>query len=218
MTEVTPVRVTTPLVKTANRQRKGLPAFIWVIGTKTLSYGGHLTGQNMTIFDFPGGPGSNKGIVCNQALRNIPGWVHVNIGELLRNMASSNIIIDDAVLSGEICPLDIVMQVIEQQVLMNRDTDGIIMNGFPRDLNQLQEFQSKVSYLRLFRMPSIINEVFECGHPKLRASTTYRVNFLCSLDRNRLWFCSTVRNFSLAEEEVTIACRRSERDWKFSVK
>lgn len=60
-------------------------------------------------------------------------------------MASSNMVVNDAIVSGEMVPHDIVMQLVEQQILLNRDSDGIVMDGYPRDLNQVQEFESKVS-------------------------------------------------------------------------
>ncbi|XP_017881074.1 adenylate kinase isoenzyme 5 [Ceratina calcarata] len=107
--------------KTAKKPRKGLPAFIWVIG----------------------GPGSNKENLCTQAVPNMPGWVHVSIGGVLRTMATSNTIVNDAIVSGEMVPQDIVMQVVEEQIMANRDTDGIIIDGYPRDLNQVQEFENK---------------------------------------------------------------------------
>ncbi|XP_011874309.1 PREDICTED: adenylate kinase isoenzyme 5 [Vollenhovia emeryi] len=107
--------------KTVNKPRKGLPAFIWVIG----------------------GPGSNKAALCTEAVSNMPGWQHISIGELLRTMASSNMIVNDAIVSGEMVPHDIVMQLVEQQILLNRDSDGIVIDGYPRDLNQVQEFQTK---------------------------------------------------------------------------
>jgi len=75
----------------------------------------------------------------------MPGWLHVSIGGLLRTMASSNTVVNDAIVAGEMVPHDVVMQLLEQQILLNRDTDGIVMDGYPRDLNQVQEFQSKVN-------------------------------------------------------------------------
>ncbi|XP_043280317.1 adenylate kinase isoenzyme 5 [Venturia canescens] len=107
--------------KTANKPRKGIPTFIWVIG----------------------GPGSNKASLCTQAVTNMDRWVHVSIGGLLRTMASSNTVVKNAIESGEMAPQDIVMQLVEQQVLINRDTDGIIIDGFPRDLSQVQAFETK---------------------------------------------------------------------------
>ncbi|XP_076670567.1 adenylate kinase isoenzyme 5 [Andrena cerasifolii] len=116
-----PVPMNTKPSKTADRTRKGLPPFIWVIG----------------------GPGSNKEKLCTQAVRNMPGWVHVSIGVLLRTLASLNTIVKNAIVSGELVPQDLVMQVVEQQIILNRDTDGVIIDGYPRDINQVQEFENK---------------------------------------------------------------------------
>ncbi|XP_017759986.1 PREDICTED: adenylate kinase isoenzyme 5 [Eufriesea mexicana] len=116
-----PVTVNVKPMKTANKHRKGLPVFIWVIG----------------------GPGSNKENLCAQAIHNMPGWVQVSIGGVLRTMASLNTIVKEAIVSGEMVPQDIVMQVVEQQIMLNRDTDGVIIDGYPRDLNQVQEFENK---------------------------------------------------------------------------
>lgn len=77
----------------------------------------------------------------------MPGWVHVSIGDLLRSMTSTNVTIHDAIVAGEMVPQDIVMQLVEQQVLLNRDTDGIILSGFPRNFSQVDEFENKVYYL-----------------------------------------------------------------------
>lgn len=74
----------------------------------------------------------------------MPGWVQVSIGGLLRTMASSNTIINEAIVSGEMVSQDIVMQLVEQQIILNRDTDGIVIDGYPRDLNQIHEFEDKV--------------------------------------------------------------------------
>lgn len=74
----------------------------------------------------------------------MPGWVQVSIGGLLRIMASSNTIVNEAIVSGEMVSQDIVMQVVEQQIILNRDTDGIVIDGYPRDLNQVHEFEDKV--------------------------------------------------------------------------
>lgn len=116
-----PVSPSIKPLKTADHQRKGLPAFIWVIG----------------------GPGSNKATLCDQAIKNSQGWVHVSIGDLLRSMTSTNVTVHDAIVAGEMVPQDIVMQLVEQQVLLNRDTDGIILSGFPRNFDQVDEFENK---------------------------------------------------------------------------
>ncbi|XP_043496776.1 adenylate kinase isoenzyme 5 [Polistes fuscatus] len=116
-----PTEIDTKASKTAVKPRKGLPAFIWVIG----------------------GPGSNKAVLCSHAVQNMPGWVHISLGGLLRGMASTNTTVSEAIVAGEMVSQDIVMPLVEQQVLLNRDTDGIVIDGYPRDLNQVQEFENK---------------------------------------------------------------------------
>lgn len=59
-------------------------------------------------------------------------------------MTSTNVTVHDAIVAGEMVPQDIVMQLVEQQVLLNRDTDGIILSGFPRNFDQVDEFENKV--------------------------------------------------------------------------
>lgn len=80
----------------------------------------------------------------------MPGWVHVSIGGLLRGMASTNTTVSEAIVAGEMVSQDVVMPLVEQQVLLNRDTDGIIIDGYPRDLNQVQEFENKVKFFIKF--------------------------------------------------------------------
>ncbi|XP_044017152.1 adenylate kinase isoenzyme 5 [Aphidius gifuensis] len=99
----------------------GLPEFVWVIG----------------------GPGSNKSQLCVHTVRSLPNWMHISIGSLLRKLALSDVIIKKAVESGEMVAQEIVMQIIEQQVSLNRTCNGIIIDGFPRDLSQAEIFEHK---------------------------------------------------------------------------
>lgn len=67
-------------------------------------------------------------------------------------MASSNVVVNNAIVSGEMVPHDIVMQLVQQQILLNRDSDGIVIDGYPRDLNQVQEFETKVRLVYLIAL------------------------------------------------------------------
>lgn len=64
-------------------------------------------------------------------------------------MAPSNTVIHDAIVVGEQVPQEVIMQLVEQQVVLNRDNDGIVIDGYPRDLSQMQEFESKVCIIRI---------------------------------------------------------------------
>lgn len=99
-----------------------------------------------------GGPGSNKASLCAQAARET-GWTHVSLGKLLRAAAEVPLtkhsreteVIRENIAAGEMAPLAIVMKFIEQQMVDNKDAEGIILDGFPRDMTQVTEFEAKVS-------------------------------------------------------------------------
>lgn len=55
---------------------------------------------------------------------------------------------------GELVPQDIVMKYVESFLADNIDKEGIILDGYPRDMHQVTEFETKV------RVPHIMNEMF----------------------------------------------------------
>ncbi|KDR22222.1 hypothetical protein L798_01828, partial [Zootermopsis nevadensis] len=108
---------------------KGFPPVIWVIG----------------------GPGSNKSALCQKAVRQAPGWVHFSVGRLLRATAETtdprqgndSHLVRQAISSGEMVPQTFVLQLVESQMTTNMSAQGILMDGFPRDMNQVYDFESK---------------------------------------------------------------------------
>ncbi|GJQ66865.1 hypothetical protein Trydic_g7889 [Trypoxylus dichotomus] len=97
-----------------------------------------------------GGPGSNKAILCEQTAK-ATGWNHISLGRILRTIADSSdkrtgsdsSKIRDCITNGEMVPLDIIMKTIESRIEGQLSSPGIILDGFPRDLNQVAEFESK---------------------------------------------------------------------------
>ncbi|PSN48579.1 hypothetical protein C0J52_14666, partial [Blattella germanica] len=108
---------------------KGFPPVIWVIG----------------------GPGSNKSALCQKAVRQAPGWVHFSVGRLLRATAETtdprqgndSHLVRQAISSGEMVHQTYVLQLVESQMSTNMSAQGILMDGFPRDMNQVYEFENK---------------------------------------------------------------------------
>ncbi|KAK9879399.1 hypothetical protein WA026_006466 [Henosepilachna vigintioctopunctata] len=97
-----------------------------------------------------GGPGSNKAMLCAQAAEDT-GWSHVSLGKLLRAAAEppdhrrnpeANRI-KECISSGEMVPLDIVLKYVEANMATNLMVPGIILDGFPRDMHQVTEFEAK---------------------------------------------------------------------------
>lgn len=109
--------------------KNGYPPVLWVIG----------------------GPGSNKANLCSSAAKET-GWTHISLGKLLRaaaeppdprNIGEVNIL-RECISNGEMVPLDIVMKYVESHMGDNMEADGIILDGFPRDMTQATEFETKV--------------------------------------------------------------------------
>ncbi|XP_045471426.1 adenylate kinase isoenzyme 5 [Harmonia axyridis] len=108
--------------------KNGWPPVIWVIG----------------------GPGSNKAALCSQAARDT-GWAHVSLGKFLRSAAEPPELprskeanrIKECITNGELVPLELVMKYVEANLSMNLMVPGVILDGFPRDMQQVTEFEAK---------------------------------------------------------------------------
>lgn len=46
--------------------------------------------------------------------------------------------------NGDLVSTEVVMLLVEKQILLNRDSSGIILDGFPRDAKQARDFENKV--------------------------------------------------------------------------
>ncbi|CAH0557069.1 unnamed protein product [Brassicogethes aeneus] len=98
-----------------------------------------------------GGPGSNKAALCAAASKDT-GWTHISLGKLMRAEAETPVSprqnpeihkLRDSISNGEMVPLDIVMKYVETNMNQNVEAEGIILDGFPRDMTQTTEFESK---------------------------------------------------------------------------
>ncbi|KAJ8679855.1 hypothetical protein QAD02_015642 [Eretmocerus hayati] len=110
--------------KTADIPKKRLPPIVWVLG----------------------GPGSNKGLVCELAIQlmaNKGNWVHISVSNELMTMAANSTKIKEQLANGDYAPTELVLLLVEKQILLNRDCDGIIVDGFPKNITQQADFENK---------------------------------------------------------------------------
>lgn len=114
-----------------------LPPIIWVIG----------------------GPGSNKTTLCMKAVALNPGWAHLSLGKILRAIADSepkantdNHKIKTAIVAGELVKRSLIANLLEAHLAFFADKKGIVIDGYPRDAQQVKDFEDKVwfSYISLF--------------------------------------------------------------------
>ncbi|XP_002036291.2 adenylate kinase isoenzyme 5 isoform X3 [Drosophila sechellia] len=111
-----------------NESGSDLPPIIWVIG----------------------GPGSNKATLCLKAVGLNPGWAHISVGRLLRNITDSapranteSFAVKEALAAGDNAPEKSLNQLLETNLRQLRDRTGIIVDGYPRNLQQVKYFENK---------------------------------------------------------------------------
>ncbi|XP_030377756.1 adenylate kinase isoenzyme 5 isoform X2 [Scaptodrosophila lebanonensis] len=97
-----------------------------------------------------GGPGSNKVTLCLKAVGLNPGWAHISVGRLLRNITDSapranteSYAVKEALAAGEMAPEKSVNQLLESNLKQLKDKTGIIIDGYPRNLQQVKYFENK---------------------------------------------------------------------------
>ncbi|EDW76200.2 uncharacterized protein Dwil_GK14788, isoform B [Drosophila willistoni] len=97
-----------------------------------------------------GGPGSNKATLCLKAVGLNPGWSHISVGRLLRNITDSapranteSYAVKEALAAGEMAPEKSLNQLLESNLRQLKDRSGIIIDGYPRNLQQVKYFENK---------------------------------------------------------------------------
>ena len=81
-----------------------------------------------------GGPGSGKS-TYSEAISKHFGISHIYPGDMLRKSTDPKV---KALLSkGEFAPLNVVVKIIKQEI--SKSPDGYILDGFPRNMEQLKE-------------------------------------------------------------------------------
>ncbi|KAE9528645.1 hypothetical protein AGLY_012220 [Aphis glycines] len=90
-----------------------------------------------------GGPGSNKSSLCQKVLRANTGWGHVSVGPLMRSLASSQEPLQETISNGHILEESIVHEILDKELLKYINAEGIVIDGYPRNIGQLNYFEKK---------------------------------------------------------------------------
>lgn len=98
-----------------------------------------------------GGPGCGKGTQCSM-LASHYGSLHLSVGDLLREEADDTTspyaeFINRSIENSVIIPADLTLRLIEKRCgeLGDRQSPILILDGFPRSMEQLHAFEEKVS-------------------------------------------------------------------------
>ena len=98
-----------------------------------------------------GGPGVGKGTQCTRLASDL-GAAHLSVGDLLRREASKvlekhRIDIVAYMRDGKLVPKEIVQSVLEDDLVLNikAGKTRILLDGFPRSMDQMVLFEASVS-------------------------------------------------------------------------
>ncbi|KAJ3208626.1 hypothetical protein HDU67_006622 [Dinochytrium kinnereticum] len=95
-----------------------------------------------------GGPGSGKGTQCVRLAKEFK-FAHLSTGDLLRAELDKGSDIGkrcgDLMKEGKIVPMDIVIGLLRSAIIENIDAPGILIDGFPRAVDQAQSFEQTIA-------------------------------------------------------------------------
>ena len=101
--------------------------------------------------DLSGGPGVGKGTQCKRLVADL-GVSHLSVGDLLRDRASkvlanTGLDIVACMRDGKLVPKETVQSVLEDELVANVKAGNthILLDGFPRSMEQTELFESGVS-------------------------------------------------------------------------
>ncbi|KAI1721821.1 adenylate kinase domain-containing protein [Ditylenchus destructor] len=95
-----------------------------------------------------GPPGSGKGTQCHRIQKGF-GFVHLSAGDLLREERQRKgslfgDLIDFHIRNGTIVPVEITCKLIENAMLKEENAPGFLIDGFPRNQNNLEGWQREM--------------------------------------------------------------------------
>ncbi|CAC5417371.1 adk [Mytilus coruscus] len=101
-----------------------------------------------------GGPGSGKGTQCKKVLERYKEVVHLSMGDILRNQIATQGSADEKwgmigtlVQKGEMAPQEVTAELLIEQIKKNKDAAAFIVEGYPRDKLQMEEFNKHIGGL-----------------------------------------------------------------------
>uniref|UniRef100_A0A8C0ETJ3 Adenylate kinase isoenzyme 5 n=1 Tax=Bubo bubo TaxID=30461 RepID=A0A8C0ETJ3_BUBBB len=107
----------------------------------------------LIFFPHKGGPGSGKGSQCEQLAKKY-GFTHLSTGDLLQNellsLSERSKLIKDIMECGEPVPGGIVLELLKEAMVSKLgDTKGFLIDGYPRELKEAEEFENKIGEPKL---------------------------------------------------------------------
>jgi len=106
-----------------------------------------LKNKKLPIIFIVGGPGSGKGTQCVKISEKY-GFKHLSSGDLLRDDVKSGKPrgekLDKMMKAGQLVPLEVVLDLIKEAIVANKNAKGFLIDGYPREVEQGQRFEAEI--------------------------------------------------------------------------
>lgn len=127
-----------------------------------------------------GGPGSGKGTQCAKIVDKY-NFTHLSAGDLLRGEVTKGSDIGqkiDAIMKeGQLVPQDVTIALLKQALIDNSHSNGFLVDGFPREIKQGQQFEREVCLAKM-----VLN--YECSDDVLTSRLLARAVHSGRIDDN----------------------------------
>jgi len=98
-----------------------------------------------------GGPGCGKGTQCELIIEKF-GHKHLSVGDLLRKQIASGSelgnMLEEYMKKGELVPIHLIMRTLRNALIEDENADKFLIDGFPRSIEQAEDFQSEIGDCR----------------------------------------------------------------------
>ncbi len=113
--------------------------------------------KSLDVLIFLGPPGSGKGTQAEILTKKL-NYLHISVGDLLRENISNQTdlgkLASEYVNSGELVPDDLIIDLVNFSIVDLQSDEysfkGIILDGFPRTINQAVALENKIKELNVF--------------------------------------------------------------------
>ncbi|KAK7474074.1 hypothetical protein BaRGS_00034680, partial [Batillaria attramentaria] len=103
------------------------------------------------IIFFAGGPASGKGTQCKKLLSRYEKAVHLSMGDIIRTKITTEgsadmkwDMVTDLLRKGELAPEEVTVELLIDNLKQHPDAHFFIIEGFPRNLEQLEDFNKHI--------------------------------------------------------------------------
>ncbi|CAH0726320.1 unnamed protein product, partial [Brenthis ino] len=130
--------------------------------------------RHLPVIFVNGVPGAGNQTVA-ETISNITGYTMIRPGELVRTEAERDTargrLIADKLKAQEDIPEQLTVDIIKETMLMNRDSIGFILVGFPKNHRMSNIFNRQVKWPEKVVALEVDNELDSSGNPKTLANT-----------------------------------------------